>query len=58
MLSDPAKRIAEVAYAVGYTDPNRFRLAFKQWTGIAPRAWRETLRATAEDATGSNKSAG
>jgi AraC-like DNA-binding protein len=40
LLSDPRQTIAEVAYSVGYTDPNRFRLAFKQWSGLPPSEWR------------------
>ena len=47
-LSDPARRVADVAYAVGYTDANRFRAAFKAATSVAPRAWRELLRMPAE----------
>jgi AraC-like DNA-binding protein len=44
LLSDPARSVAEVAYAVGYASENRFRLAFKRATGLSPRRWRETLR--------------
>jgi AraC-like DNA-binding protein len=40
LLNDPSQTIAEVAYSVGYTDPNRFRVAFKQWAGLPPSAWR------------------
>jgi AraC-like DNA-binding protein len=45
LLSDPRQTIAEVAYAVGYTDPNRFRLAFKDWAGLPPSAWRGSKHA-------------
>jgi two-component system response regulator YesN len=45
-LANPSRRVSEVAYGVGYTDPNRFRLAFKAATGLSPKAWRETLRAS------------
>jgi len=45
LLSDPLRRISETAYAVGYTDPNRFRLDFKEYTGLSPSAWREALAA-------------
>ncbi len=44
LLSDPAKRISEVARAVGYASENRFRSAFKKLTGLSPRSWRETFR--------------
>ena len=44
LLSDPAKTASEVAYAVGYTSEDRFRLAFKLATGLSPRLWRETMQ--------------
>ncbi|MGD7653911.1 MAG: helix-turn-helix transcriptional regulator [Verrucomicrobiales bacterium] len=40
LLTHPQLRIADVAYRVGYTDPNRFRLDFKQHTALAPSKWR------------------
>ena len=43
LLSDPSRRVSEVAYAVGYMNPNRFRLAFKAVTGLAPVTWRSNL---------------
>jgi len=46
LLSDPARRVSEVAYAVGYSDANRFRAAFKKATGLSPFAWREACRAS------------
>jgi len=44
LLGDPSRSVAEVGYAVGYASANRFRLAFKQVTGLSPKVWRETLR--------------
>lgn len=44
LLSDPARTVAEVAFAAGYTNENRFRSAFKKVTGLPPRLWRETVR--------------
>lgn len=43
LLGDPLRRVSEIAYAVGYSDPNRFRLDFKERTGLSPTAWRDTL---------------
>lgn len=40
LLRDPLVRVSEVAYAVGYTDPNTFRDAFKTRLGLSPSAWR------------------
>ena len=44
LLGDPARTVSEVACAVGYASENRFRLAFKQATGLCPRLWRETMQ--------------
>jgi two-component system response regulator YesN len=44
LLDDPSKTASEVAYAVGYASENRFRIAFKNATGLSPRAWRETMQ--------------
>ncbi len=44
LLGDPSVSIGDVAAAVGYASENRFRLAFRQVTGLSPRPWRETLR--------------
>jgi two-component system response regulator YesN len=45
LLSDPTRRISDVAYAVGYASADRFRLAFKAATGLAPVTWRSSLQA-------------
>jgi len=44
LLNDPTKSVSDAAVAVGYTSENRFRVAFKQATGLAPKLWRETMR--------------
>ena len=43
MLGDPAKRVSDVGWAVGYTSEDRFRIAFKKATGFCPREWRRTI---------------
>jgi AraC-like DNA-binding protein len=40
LLRDPRKRVAEVARAVGYTNPNHFRSVFSLRVGRPPSAWR------------------
>jgi YesN/AraC family two-component response regulator len=45
LLRDPAKRVSEVAYAVGYSNPGHFRNVFTTRVGIPPSAWRETQAA-------------
>jgi len=44
LLSDPTRRVSDVAYGVGYANANRFRLAFKAATGLAPVIWRNNLQ--------------
>ncbi len=44
LLSDPTQSISEVAFAVGYSSENCFRVAFRKATGLSPRAWREALQ--------------
>ena len=36
------QRIADIAQAVGFTDPTVFSRAFKKWTGQSPREYRRT----------------
>lgn len=40
LLSDPLKRVAEVACAVGYSSDDWFRHAFRAQTGLSPSEWR------------------
>jgi AraC-like DNA-binding protein len=44
LLSDPAKTVSDVAFAVGYASENRFRSAFRHVTGLSPSMWRQTWR--------------
>jgi len=40
LLADPARTVAEVAYAVGFKYPETFSRAFQDATGLSPTAWR------------------
>jgi AraC-like DNA-binding protein len=40
LLVDPTRTIAEVARALGYSDPAHFTRAFQRWTGCTPRGYR------------------
>ena len=40
MLRDPARRVADVAHALGYSDTAHFTRAFSRWTGVSPRTFR------------------
>jgi len=42
LLRDPVKRVSEVAYAVGYSNPNHFRSVFVSRVGLPPSAWRQS----------------
>ena len=41
LLSAPCVRVSDVAYAVGYSNPNYFRAVFKMHEGMSPSAWRK-----------------
>jgi AraC-like DNA-binding protein len=38
LLARRAARVADVAAAVGFSDPSNFRRAYQRWTGRPPRA--------------------
>ncbi len=43
LLSDPKKKITEIAYAVGYNEPQYITMTFKKYTDMTPRDYREML---------------
>jgi AraC-like DNA-binding protein len=47
-LSESAMSVGEIAGAVGFAEPSAFRRAFRQWTGLPPRAFRPTGATTEE----------
>jgi AraC-like DNA-binding protein len=40
LLGDPARKVIDVAFDLGYSDPAHFTRAFTRWTGQAPREFR------------------
>jgi AraC-like DNA-binding protein len=43
LLRDPAVKIIDVAFELGYSDPANFTRAFSRWTGVPPREYRRSL---------------
>ncbi|HEY6557296.1 MAG TPA: AraC family transcriptional regulator [Polyangiaceae bacterium] len=41
MLRDPAQSILGAAYAMGFSDSSAFHRAFKRWTGVTPKQYRD-----------------
>lgn len=39
MLKKPNLTVNEIAYKLGYMEPNVFRRAFKKWTGTSPKSY-------------------
>jgi AraC-like DNA-binding protein len=44
LLLDPTKRISDIAEQVGHSSISRFNRAFKEYTGLTPREWRQRAR--------------
>ena len=50
-LLQPSIETNEVAYLLGYEDPNSFYRAFRTWEGTTPAHWRSVQQARANDST-------
>lgn len=45
LLGYPGRSVADIASALGYSDPAHFTRAFVRWTGITPRTYRRQGKA-------------
>lgn len=52
LLCDPQKAVVEICYEVGYNSPATFYKAFKEITGMSPKAWQKSngLKQSKQDA--------
>jgi AraC-like DNA-binding protein len=41
LLDDPRRTIHDVAYTMGFSEPSAFHRAFKRWTGLTPKTYRQ-----------------
>jgi AraC-like DNA-binding protein len=41
LLRNPNLRVREISQSLGYRDPSSFSRAFRNWTGVSPRAYRQ-----------------
>ncbi len=48
LLRDPRKSVQETAYAMGFADASTFHRAFKRWTGLTPKQYREKATTRSE----------
>jgi AraC-like DNA-binding protein len=49
LLDDWTRSIQDVAYTMGFSEPSAFHRAFKRWTGLTPREYRDGRSVSASD---------
>jgi AraC-like DNA-binding protein len=49
LLDDWTRSIQDVAYTMGFSEPSAFHRAFKRWTGLTPREYRDARSVPASD---------
>lgn len=40
LMQDPARKLVDIAFELGFSDPAHFTRAFRRWTGVSPRTFR------------------
>lgn len=40
LMADPGRKLIDIAYDLGFSDPAHFTRAFRRWTGVSPREFR------------------
>ena len=48
-MKDPKRKIADVAYNVGFNEPQYFSIVFKKVTQLTPREYREMFLSEPRD---------
>jgi transcriptional regulator GlxA family with amidase domain len=43
LLADPHRRVSEIAFEVGFQSLSQFNRSFRRFSGISPRAYRQSL---------------
>lgn len=49
LLTESRRKVAEIAFSLGFSNPTSFTRAFKDWTGESPREYRKKRQAQACD---------
>ncbi len=44
LVADANRTIDEAAYMLGFSERSAFHRAFKRWTGVTPKEYRDTKR--------------
>jgi AraC-like DNA-binding protein len=40
-IQDSNRRIGEITYLLGFSEPSNFTRAFRRWTGVSPNEFRQ-----------------